>query len=119
MLYDFHIILHFYRKKYNDEKNKVVFLAVSDDNEWLKGVFQLEKLTLKLEITNAFFLRLPLMDKTNPLSYRASLNETLPQVIFEKNHICYWENGSGLYLETQKTGAAPQPQKLNPRNEQA
>ena len=28
----------FYRKKYNDDKNKVVFLAVSDDNEWLKVI---------------------------------------------------------------------------------
>ena len=26
----------FYRKKYNDDKNQVVFLAVSDDNEWIK-----------------------------------------------------------------------------------
>ena len=25
-----------YRKKFNDEKNKVIFLAVSDDNKWLK-----------------------------------------------------------------------------------
>ena len=25
-----------FRKKYNDDKNQVVFLAVSDDNEWIK-----------------------------------------------------------------------------------
>ena len=29
-------IQSFYRKKYNDDKNQVVFLAVSDDNEWIK-----------------------------------------------------------------------------------
>ena len=25
-----------FRKKYNDNENKVVFLAVSDDNKWIK-----------------------------------------------------------------------------------
>ena len=25
-----------YRQKYNDETNKVIFLAASDDNEWIK-----------------------------------------------------------------------------------
>ena len=25
-----------YRRRYNDDKNKVIFLAVSDDNDWIK-----------------------------------------------------------------------------------
>ena len=27
-----------YRKKYNDDENQVVFLAVSDDNQWIKVI---------------------------------------------------------------------------------
>ena len=29
-----------FRKKYNNDDNKVLFLAVSDDNDWIKVVRQ-------------------------------------------------------------------------------
>ena len=31
-----------YRKRYNNETQKVVFLAVSDDNKWIKASIKLE-----------------------------------------------------------------------------
>ena len=30
----------FFRNKYNDDKNQVVFMAVSDDNQWIKVSFK-------------------------------------------------------------------------------
>ena len=32
--------LDIYRRRYNDEKNKVIFLAVSDDPNWMKVIWK-------------------------------------------------------------------------------
>ena len=32
----FDVAFDIYRRRYDDEKNKVIFLAVSDDSEWIK-----------------------------------------------------------------------------------
>ena len=45
-----------YRERYNDQKNKVVFLAVSDDPKWLKVAFFII-FTTEISIVSIFFSR--------------------------------------------------------------